>query len=84
MGEVDCIPHARQAKHAFHIGGKPRIIGDAPAVRLEQPMIGGIEADQRDEQPDVGFGEDVTEQELSGEPCFEPVEHAEDPASASS
>jgi hypothetical protein len=47
------------------IGRQVGIIGDAADVALEVPDINRVEVDQRGEQPDVGLGQVVAEQETA-------------------
>src|SRR3954454_18222115 len=59
-------------------GRQIRIIDDAADVALEVPDIDRVEADQRREQADVGFGQAVAQQEPPiGEPPLEAGQRAE-------
>ena len=54
---------ARQVEHASGVGRERGIVREALAVALEEAEIGGVEADERDEEADVRFGEGFSRQE---------------------
>ena len=54
--QIDRIAQAWQGKHPAQVGRKTGVIGKLPQIALEQAMIGGIKAHQRDEGADIGFG----------------------------
>ena len=57
MLEVCRLPHAWPLIKLTREAPQIRVVGDAPDIALEVPMIDGIEADQRCEQPPIRFGD---------------------------
>ena len=59
LDEVD-VHGVGDAGHLIHVAHEPpevRVVDDAAAVALEVAVVDGVEADQRREQANVGFGE---------------------------
>ena len=75
------IQRLRDAGQAVDVAGEAperRIVNDAAQVAFEVPVVHGVEARRRGEQPDVGFGEAFAEQVARPrQPCFQPVERLE-------
>ena len=63
MVDIDRLAHAGKVEHALGVGRERRIVGKALAVALEQAVIGGVEADEGDEEADIGLGEGCARQE---------------------
>ena len=78
--DIDRLAHARKIEHALRIGRERRVVGKALAVAFEEAEIGGVEADERDEEADVGFGEGGAGQEGAavGKAGFQLAQHGED------
>src|SRR3546814_15882852 len=54
--EVDRRGHAGLLVEVAQVVPQARVVGQAPDVALEMPVIDGIEAQQRGEQAPVGLG----------------------------
>src|SRR3546814_8479525 len=53
------------ARHLIELAGKAgevRIVGDPPEIALEGAVIAGVEADQRDPEAPVSFGQPVADE----------------------
>lgn len=61
------LPHAGDDEDAFEIGLQIGVVGDAALFGFEQAEIGGVEADEGDEQADVRLGERRAEQTGAGD-----------------
>ena len=57
MLEVGRLPHARPLVKLARKAPQVRVFCDASDIALEMPMIDGIEANKRGEQPPVRFGD---------------------------
>src|SRR5262249_56309838 len=76
--DVYRFAHPRDDHDAPQIGRQVGAIDHAPQVALEQTVIGGVEADQGYEQPDVGFGQTISKHERPAiETLLQLIDHFE-------
>ena len=75
LDEVDGVAEAGGLEQVPRVGPQHRHLAELLPVALEVPVVDGVEADQRGEQPHVGLGDGVAhEVPLAGEPLLQPVE----------
>jgi hypothetical protein len=71
--DADRLADAGDRQHAIEVTAKSGIIDEPPQVALEEAVVGGVEADKRDEQPHIGLRQPIAEEERTsaGEPLLE-------------
>ena len=78
--EIDRLGDSWKRVNPLDIGRHCGIVGKLPDVALEQAVIGCIETDQRDKQPDIGLRQVIAEEEGATirQAAFKGVQHRED------
>jgi len=61
FGEIGSIAEARELEEFLEIATQIRHFGDLGARALEVPVVDGIEANEGGIEPDVGFGDVLTD-----------------------
>ena len=78
LREVGGVAEAGGLEEVACVGPQHGQLAELVPVALEVPVVDGVEADQRREQPDVGLGDRVADEvALVGEPVRQPVQGSE-------
>src|SRR5699024_4293876 len=77
--DIHRLPHTWNSKHILQIAAEMIVVRQAAEVALEQAVIGGVETDQRHEQPDIRLGDPVPRQKDAAvvQKLLQFVEHLE-------